>query len=245
MDQTQGTRSGCLQPLTPVTTTTTPAPRWLRFLFARPLGWLVYHANRRFRTETWYALKDRVLSQWSSPDGCDLQVLPPNECWSCEKGKPRDPSRWGLRSDGTCARCDGHGNYSPERYVRLERRKLGPYVFHKPTGSAHSVPLMHQGKAYFIWIWKPRNIIHGLILHKPNKLQRWLGYRTRMVLELLFDTRRFVPHLFRHCFWRQRQWAHEQRRMWSYGCHPVQQPRWSPWHRPADWQGLQHDDLPF
>lgn len=218
----------------------------LRFLFGRILGWLVYHSNRRFHgRQSWYALKDLVLARWSTADGCDLQVLPPAECWSCDKGKPRDTSRWGLRSDGTCASCDGHGIYTPERYVRLERRKLGPYVFHSPGSTATRNELHNLNADFWARTWKAHTIIHGLINHAPSKRQRWLGVRTKCVLELLFDTRRFAPVLVKRIFRRPIAWWEEQQRQWRYGMHRLQAPRYSPWHREPDYFGYLDDDLPF
>ena len=224
---------------------TRPIPRPIRFLFAPLLGWLVYHANRRFRSESWYAVKDKVLSRWSTPDGCDLQVLPPNECWSCDKGVPRGCGPHSIRPNGRCARCDGEGHYTPERYVRLERRKLGPYVFHKPGSTATRNELAGIDAAYWARAWKAHSIIHGLILHAPTKRQRWLGYRTRIVLELLFDFKRFAPILLKRLFRRPLQWWHGHRTHWRYGCHWLQLPPWSPFHVGPDWRGLQDDDLPF
>jgi hypothetical protein len=236
-----------------------PAPAWKRRLFAPVLGWLTFHANRRFRTETWYAIKDMVLAQYGTVDGCDMQVLPPPKCWSCNNGVPLRIEE-NDRGDGRCAHCDGKGNYAPERYVLLSRIKLGKYVFHKPGISArrwHSPEMMMKGggepwsavivydAAYYAKLWQVRSIIHGLITHAPTKRGKWLGYRTRIVLELLFDFERFAPVLLKRWTWKPRNWYTEQGRLWRFGCHPLQQPRFSPWHRTANWAALQDDDLPF
>lgn len=214
-------------------TSTTSAPRWKRILFGPLIGWLMFHANRRFRTQSWYATKDLVLDQYAADDGCDLQVLMSLECWSCVAGITRIG---GHRCNG----CGGSGEYAPERYVRLLRRRIGHYVFHKPTSTASS-----HGQSYWVQVWQPKAVINGLIVHAPDRGARALGYHCRTVLELVFDGRRFAPHFFRVVFRRPVGWCREQRRTWRFGCHPIQQWRYTPWHRPADWHGLMEDDLPF
>lgn len=216
-------------------TTATPkkAHAWKRILFGPFIGWLMFHANRRFRTETWYATKDLILDQYGTGDGCDMQVLKPLECWSCKDDIT-------LMGGHRCNACNGSGEYAPERYVRLLRRRIGRYVFHKPGSYATSIGLQYWAKQ-----WQARSVIHGLIVHPQTPRSKALGYHCRTVLELLFDTRRFAPHFLRVVFQRPIRWGREQARTWRFGCHPIQQWPLSPWHRHADWQGLQDDDLPF
>jgi hypothetical protein len=224
-----------------------PAPRWKRFLFAPLLGVLTYYANRRFRgRENWYRIKDLVLAQYGRPDGCDLQVLPPAECWSCKKGVPRNTVLRSLRPDGSCAQCDGHGNYAPEKYVQLYRRKLWRFVFHTPGSVTRHVPSQGYDRHYWARFWDARNIIEGLITDPQTRWSKWLGNRSRVVLQLLFDFKHFWPHFLRRVFWRPIFWWEGQQKLWSYGCHWLQRPRFSPWHTSPNWNAYHFDDdLPF
>ena len=145
-------------------------------------------------------------------DGCDLQVLPPKPCWECDgtgkvPGYQRVDGR--LREVGkqTCCDCNGTGEYQGKLYVRLERRKLAWYVFHKPGSTSNDYAVAEN-------LWSPKNLIHGLIKHDPNP--KWLGYWCRIALEMLFDFRRFGPHFVKvtaqRCKWRLQYWSAPLRR---------------------------------
>lgn len=162
----------------------------LKLLASVPLGWLLMHANRRFRTSAFYELKDRVLKAYGRPDGNDLQVLPPKPCWECDgTGKVPGYQRVDglLREVGkqTCGDCNGTGEYQGKLYVQLVRRKLAWYTFHKPGGTAYDY-------AVAVELWSHKNLIEGLIRHNPHP--KWVGYWCRIALALLFDFPGFGPH---------------------------------------------------
>lgn len=190
-----------------------PVKRWWKLLASVPLGWLLMHANRRFRTTSFYELKDQVLRKFGRPDGCDLQVLPPKPCWGCygtgsELTWSKETAQRVPYADGRkCYDCNGTGEYQGKLYVRLERRKLAWFAFHKPTGSTHSY---EQAVA----LWAPKSEIAGLITHNPNP--KWLGYWCRIALSMLFNFREFGPHFIRVSFhrmrWRLQWWTAPLRR---------------------------------
>jgi len=155
----------------------------LKLLASVPLGWLLMHANRRFRTTSFYELKDQVLKAYGRPDGNDLQELPAKPCWECN-GIGKVPTY--ISSNGLlvkvdterCPDCHGTGEYAGKLYVQLVRRKLAWYTFHKPGGTTYDYGVAVQH-------WSHKNLIHGLIKHDPNP--KWLGYWCRIALNMLFN----------------------------------------------------------
>ncbi len=93
-----------------------PLPAPVRHVFGPLVGWLTRNANRRFHgNDGWYLVKDMVLRRMAFPDGADMQILPPKKCWDCTDGvlyKLTAPQR-----NIFCSKCDGTGNYVPERLV--------------------------------------------------------------------------------------------------------------------------------
>jgi hypothetical protein len=91
----------------------------------RLLGWLLHRANSSppltGRTE-FYALKDRLLARYGTPDGEDVQHIA-DGCWGCDGTGRYDGS--GYR----CRKCWDTGVYR-ERWTRLVRWTLGGYRFH-------------------------------------------------------------------------------------------------------------------
>lgn len=187
--------------------TTGPWPRVVRVVLGPVMGWLVRNANRRFAGDySWYLVKDRIMRRVAFPDGADMQLLPPKPCWNCTVGIVH----WRALSDGGpiyCRQCDGRGNYRPERLVQLLRFKLGSHVFHKPGDSvsnlaarledpeeADPVAAFRDGVAAR---WGAKERIEGLIRHDRNKHPD-LGYWSRVVLELLFNTRHMLRVMRRH-----------------------------------------------
>lgn len=164
----------------------------LKLLASVPLGWLLMHANRRFRTTSFYELKDQVLKAFGRPDGNDLQELPAMPCWSCDGSGVERKFQYDTRrhevTGAKCCDCHGTGEYAGKLYVRLERRKLAWFAFHKPTGSMYNYDQA-------VNLWQPKSEIHGLIQHDPNP--KWVGYWCRIALSMLFDFPRFGPHFLK------------------------------------------------
>jgi hypothetical protein len=130
--------------------------------------WLLHLANScpppGLRRE-FYALKDRLLARGNHV-GWDWQHIV-DECWDC------DGRGWG------CARCCNTGVWR-ERWVALERIRLGAYIFHKPW---RSTPIKPSAPV----------TIEGRIVHASGngRAAREAG----LWLALLFDRRLFVALL--------------------------------------------------
>lgn len=112
--------------------------RMRRILTTNPfhliLGWLLFHANRNpIDRDTFYPLKDKLLHRWGKRMGDDLQHLEGLRCNRCNNGRHwhwvYDMHAFGYEP---CWHCNGTGWFKPERWVLLNRYKLGTHEFHLP-----------------------------------------------------------------------------------------------------------------
>lgn len=150
------------------------------------IGELLELANREFRSQEFYSLKDRILKACGRKVGYDTQHIV-KTCRSCEGegrmlktifhlGKPF------IAKCETCWRCGGSGKYD-EFWVRLDVYKLGARSFHLPVDRQYSHDLFEK-------ILNALNIVpgkhfEGLIRHTPPSFH--LGREAGWWLVLLFD----------------------------------------------------------
>ena len=101
-------------------------PEWV-FRLAR----VVDRANRKPGDKTgFYQLKDVILKAFGNPDGFDRQLIE-HGCWG--------ESYMGCGPQ--CMKCCGTGVYQ-RTCVRLDRFRLGEFVFHQPNGT---LPVVAKG----------------------------------------------------------------------------------------------------
>jgi hypothetical protein len=115
-----------------------------------------------------YECKTFLLRRYGRFDGHDMQEIQ-KECW-------------GYRDDECgpqCRKCGGTGIYS-QKWIRLERWKLGNYLFHVPNGTTYSRPdsVQIQGRI--------EHADYGL---KSREAQLWLYLLSGEFLKLLHALR--------------------------------------------------------
>lgn len=101
-----------------------------------PLATLLHLANSQppwqFKRE-FYAIKERLLKRYGTPDDADVQHLPGKQCWTCDGT--------GLYSKySECRKCWGTGWYLSPVWVCLDRYRWGKYVFHMPGEVSYTKP---------------------------------------------------------------------------------------------------------
>jgi hypothetical protein len=140
----------------------------------RFLGRLLHLANSDvplFGNEQFYAIKERMLREWGTRDGEDWQHIR-KECWTCHGTGIFSDFGYPLR----CNRCT-RGVYD-EKWIRLERWRLGGYVFHRPAETYHC------SEPPWAKIGTDRPFIEGRIEHKvPGRR----GHEAALWLALIFD----------------------------------------------------------
>ncbi len=158
----------------------------------RLLGKLLHMANS---SPPWgqskvmfYAMKERILARYGTPDGYDVQHIPGKICFGCD-GTGQFEHMSGDQD--YCYRCGGNGWYKSPVWVALARHRLGNYVFHTPKERWYQEP-------------KPNATnIEGYVQHKfyrglqPEVAMLWLA--------LIFDRKLWWREINEHhyCRW---QW---------------------------------------
>lgn len=155
----------------------------LKTVLAPIVGWALHQANCRppvaSRTE-FYALKVRLCEQFGWWERAELQHVV-KKCWECggrgwnEYEYFETVSRRFLKTRSNCQFC-ARGVYR-EFWVRLEKWKVGGFVFHQPTIRYDSKIEWNGGQ------------IEGLIEHARPK---WNLYSECWLwLGLIFDRKSF------------------------------------------------------
>lgn len=117
----------------------------------RRLAIVLKHANSSppsgdLERKAFYELKSAICAQYGDPDGEDIQhIVKP--CWGYGY----------MGCDDDCSKCGGSSIYS-EKWVILQRWKIGGQVFHKPLRTV-------------VGSFAPATI-KGLIKHKPSKMAK-------------------------------------------------------------------------
>ena len=189
-------------------------PRWLPSWARRFLGHVLWLANSEAShagewKHSFYFVKDTILERYGErlPD-CDYQEIT-HSCRSCYKGI------WhrGSWNEDVCWRCGGTGVYR-QFWVRLERWKLGNYMFHRPCGRLEE---------------KPETVtITGKVAHAQTgslgwEAAAWLGllFRRNLLRAMyhdrweLFSYSRPTPLM---CLFRLRWWIRAARKWVSHLC---------------------------
>lgn len=98
------------------------------------IGYLTMVANTYGAKNLWYPLKQKICDKYGTQAGYDIQYLEGKKCHSCNGTGLY--MRHSFRSSyyESCYRCY-NGWYKQPRYVLLERRDIGGYIFHKPIKS--------------------------------------------------------------------------------------------------------------
>lgn len=115
----------------------------------RRLAIVLKHANSAppsgdLQRQAFYELKQRICEQYGESDGEDIQHIV-DKCW----GYRYHPC------DDDCDKCGGTGIFS-EKWIILQRWKIGGLVFHRPTRRVSEPELLP--------------LINGLIRHKRSKM---------------------------------------------------------------------------
>jgi len=150
------------------------------------IGELLELANREFRSQEFYKLKDRILKSLGAKAGVDTQHVM-KTCQYCRgEGKmPKEVMLYGtpyITKGDPCWRCNGTGVYQ-EFWVMLDVYQLGRRSFHLPVDRQYNRELFDK-------ILQALNIVpgkhfEGLIKHTPPRWQ--LGREAGWWLILLFD----------------------------------------------------------
>lgn len=164
-------------------------------LFQFVVGELLELANREFRTQEYYKLKDRILKELGEKVGYDTQHIV-KVCRTCG-GSGKTPFRvrlfgetWTTNGE-KCYHCYGSGKHD-EFWVLLEVHKVGRRRFHLPTGRQWS----HEVFEKFIKALEitPQAHFEGLITHTPPRFH--LGREAGWWLILLFDPASLREYFF-------------------------------------------------
>jgi hypothetical protein len=153
------------------------------------IGFLLYHANRNYRTEYYYDLKKRILSDYGDLLKYKIQYLPGNECYSCNGTGIFEGTNWYVDLNNNtskykswsapCNRCFS-GWYKRPQVVFLIQIKLSKYKFLIPINRVDTVlPINKVQRLYSHLI----DVIDGYITHKYSKL----GLLSFTILITLFD----------------------------------------------------------
>jgi hypothetical protein len=168
------------------------------------LAYLLHHANREYKDERFYQIKDRILSRHGAVVGYDVQFIEGKRCRSCGGCGYHERISWesGRVYDTVdCYHCWG-GWYKRPTWVLLQRIQFGKYLFHKPIQRESrfvSNPFTkEQG-------WNVSEaIIQGYIEHSRTKF----GKDARVALYLLYDWRGYWKRWYKHIGrgWRCGRW---------------------------------------
>lgn len=136
------------------------------------LSFLLHHANRGYKCEIFYSIKDKILTKYGVCVGHDFQKIEGKKCWSCDG----TGIYHGFFSKETCYHCYGDGWYRKQHWNVLRRVKFGKYTFHKPIDRIYKAP--EVGSV----------IIDGYVNHDDTK---WT-YQARNILYFMYDRKAFI-----------------------------------------------------
>lgn len=227
-------------------------------MIKRILSYLLHHANREYRSEEFYQVKDRILTRYGKVVGHDVQFIEGKKCNSCQgrgyhykygrNGKPYDTA--------DCNHCWG-GWYKQPAWVLLQRIQFGKYIFHKPFekkfGSKN--PFINECGVN-------KEIITGYIDHTRTKF----GKDARTILFLLYDWKGYWKRWYKsigigwYSKWicRPRRWPNQIAHLIRYRSKAIpfmNLKRYKPWSPPVETEispcpagpttDYQPEDLPF
>jgi len=139
------------------------------------LSWLLHNANRLGKNDDFYKIKNRILKNYGTPFGFDVQFIEGKKCYSCDGEGNYFKYSWYEKDGGhfeQCYNCWG-GWYKRPHWNVLQKIKFGKYVFHQPLQRVYKEPVLNIGIG----------IIEGYIEHIPAKHSRF----ALTVLFILYD----------------------------------------------------------
>lgn len=146
----------------------------------------MFMANSEGVKQPWYALKDKLCKRFGVNDGYDVQFIEGKKCYSCRGTGIYHKHYHGEWIADECYNCCGTGMYKDDRYIVLERIKVGRYIFHRPqkdTAISWTKPLAPE---------IPTSVtINGYIDHCRVK-NGWLAFG---ILFLLFDPYAYIQYV--------------------------------------------------
>jgi hypothetical protein len=154
-------------------------------MIIRILSYLLHHANREYRSDEFYQVKDKILTKYGKVVGHDVQHIPGKKCFACDgTGEPL----WiNDQDDENCSRCYGDGWYKRPKWILLQRVQFGKYIFHKPIYRTTQVEnLYHEYSSLPATV----PVIEGYISHTASKH----GKKARTILFVLFDFKRYSAY---------------------------------------------------
>lgn len=99
-------------------------------MLLRFLSYLLFLANRGYRSQRFFQVKDLILSKYGKLIGTHYQFIEGKICFACYgTGTAVD---WDGVECG-CHRCVG-GWFKQPRWVQLQHYHFGGFTFHKPNG---------------------------------------------------------------------------------------------------------------
>lgn len=142
------------------------------------LSWLLHHANRDYKSETFYIVKDKILSKYGVCVGYDFQKMDGKRCFGCDGTGSYVGWSWhtNRKYKEPCYKCDGTGWYILPHWNVLKRIKFGKYTFHKPVDRIYKKPEIGSV------------IIDGYVSHTQTKYST----NARVILYLLFDYKAYI-----------------------------------------------------
>jgi len=123
-------------------------------------SWLLHHANRKYHSPEFYAIKNRLLKKYGKHICYDVQFIEGKRCHTCGGTGiySKHYDNYGFVSDvNYCWHCEGTGWYKRPVWNMLARLQFGKYTFHQPYQRSYA---------------KPDNsiqIIEGYIEHNESK----------------------------------------------------------------------------
>ena len=157
------------------------------------LGAFLHAANARppyLERRAFYAMKERILDRWGTPDGYDLQHFLARICFACNGTGWRYGWDWADEDDDDyaqvhrCDHCSGTGEYMSAKTIGLDRYRLGRYVFHVPHQVPRNRPVFGGTKTF-----------EGRLNHATPRF--YINEEAAMWLALAFDRPMFL-RLFGH-----------------------------------------------
>lgn len=143
----------------------------LQAFFLFPLAFLLHHANRAEKSNTYYRIKSRILARHGQVSGEDIQKIEGKPCYYCH-----------YHEEGECHHCDGTGWYKSPFYSLLQRVSFSGYVFHQPVRKIYN---LSEGAA--LAAQKKVPVIEGYITHTPTRLSNL----SLQILYLVYEPKYF------------------------------------------------------
>lgn len=136
------------------------------------LSWLLHHANRHTKSESFYKIKDEVLTRYGKQIGYDIQHIPGKTCNSCG-GKGQHPKYsntppYKIYDWADCYHCWG-GWYKFPKWICLARIQFGRYTFHKPLKREERISNPFT-KEEMGWEVTSNPVIKGYIEHTASPI---------------------------------------------------------------------------